>query len=110
MTQSAEVIWKFSLAWPASGLLFDQWDNLLDLEAEGLPADLVRQIESLRADTRAFWRGAVDRLAKNPRQPPEVIIAEAGAATIHEAAEALLVALSLARPEVMVDVDLQLMP
>lgn len=108
MSNTGSTLWRLSLAAPANGILFSAWGDAIDLEAVGLPDDLVRQITSLQAESRAFWRRAVEDMARDPRRPPDVILAEAGAAEIHEAAEALIVALTMARPDVMLDIDIAL--
>ncbi len=110
MSQRDLVIWRLSLAAPANGILFSAWGDAIDVEAERLPADLLHQVASLQADSRAFWRQAVEDMAENPHQAPQAIIAQAGQAVIEEAAEALIVALSLARPDVLLDIDINLVP
>jgi hypothetical protein len=101
-------MWRLSLAAPVHGILFTAWGDPIDPEAVGLPEDLVGQIAALQAESRAFWRRAVEDMARDPRRPPNEILAEAGAADLQEAAEALIVALSLARPEIMLDIDIAL--
>lgn len=108
MNTSGSTLWRLSLAAPANGILFSPWGDAIDLEAAGLPDDLIQQITALQADSRAFWRRAVEDMARDPSRPPEEILAQAGAAEIHEAAEALIVALTMARPDVMLDIDISL--
>ena len=103
-------VWRMTLEAPANGILFDAAGGPLDLAGEGLPGDLIRQIETLQADSRAFWRGAVQIMAKTPRREVVEILESAGADAVLEAAEALIVALGLARPEVQLDIDIDLMP
>ncbi len=104
------IVWKLTLEAPANGILFDAAGGPLDLHAHGLPPDLVQQVEALRTDSRAFWRLAVRTMAKTPRADVVDILESAGADAVLEAAEALIVALALARPEVHLDIDLNLMP
>ena len=101
-------MWRLSLATPVNGILFSAWGDPLDLEAAGLPEDLIGQVSQLQAEARAFWRRAVEDMARDPRRPPNEILADAGAADIHESAEALIVALSMARPDIMLDIDITL--
>ena len=103
-------VWQLTLAAPANGILFDAQGGPLDLAGEGLPEDLIRQIETVAADSRAFWRGAVRIMAKTPRRDVVEILESAGADAVLEAAEALIVALGLARPEVHLDIDIDLVP
>ncbi len=103
-------VWRLSLELPAMAILFDAAGNPIEPEAEGLPAELVAEIEALRADTRVFWRRAVEEMARTPTEPPEEVVERAGAQAVREAAEALIVALSLARPEIVLEVDIQLTP
>jgi len=108
MSTSGSTVWRLSLAAPANGILFSVWGDAIDLQAAGLPDDLIQQIASLQAESRAFWRRAVEDMARDPSRPPDMILGEAGAAEIHEAAEALIVALTMARPDVMLDIDISL--
>ncbi len=103
-------VWRLSLELPAMGILFDAAGNPIEPSRESLPPDLAAQIEALRADARAFWRRAVEEMARTPTEAPEALLARAGAQAVREAAEALIVALSLARPEVVLEVDIQLTP
>ncbi len=103
-------VWKLTLEAPANGILFDAAGGPLDLRAHGLPGDLVQQIHALQTDSRAFWRRAVETMAKTPQADVVDILESAGADAVLEAAEALIVALTLARPEVHLDIDMNLMP
>lgn len=102
------IFWRLSLANPASGVLFTAWGDALDLAQAGLPDDLIAQLAQLQAESRAFWRRAVESMARDPRRAPDAILAEAGRAEVHESAEAVIVALTMARPDVMLDIDIAL--
>jgi hypothetical protein len=110
MSERDYQVWRLTLEVPANGILFSAAGNPIEAEAEGLPADLAQQIVTLQADARAFWRRAVEELTRAPTEAPETIVARAGAQAVREAAEALIVALSLARPEVVLEVDIALVP
>jgi hypothetical protein len=101
-------MWRLSLAAPVNGILFTAWGDPLDMEGVGLPEDLVGQVTALQAEARAFWRRAVEDMARDPRRPPNDILRDAGAAEIQESAEALIVAISMARPDILLDVDITL--
>jgi hypothetical protein len=101
-------MWRLSLAAPVNGILFTAWGDPVDPEAVGLPEDLVGQIAALQAESRAFWRRAVEAMARDPRRPPNELLADAGAADLQEAAEALIVALAMARPDLILDIDIAL--
>jgi len=101
-------MWRLSLAAPVNGILFTVWGDPLDMEGVGLPPDLIGQVAALQAEARAFWRRAVEDMARDPRRPPNDILREAGAADIQESAEALIVAISMARPDILLDVDISL--
>ena len=49
-------------------------------------------------------------MAKTPQREVVEILESAGADAVLEAAEALIVALGLARPEVQLDIDIYLVP
>ncbi len=104
------VVWKLTLEAPLNGILFDVMGGALDLEAQGLPGDLIEQAATLQTDSRAFWRRAVQTMAKTPQSDVADILESAGADDVLEAAEALIVAITLARPDVHLDIDLNLMP